>query len=202
MTPHPVVVAITGASGVIYGQRLVEVLLQLNVPLHVTISESAVHVIEHELGLSVDVNAFELSQLLPGRERCPDGVRYHHVRDLLAPIASGSFRTAAMVICPCSGSTMSAIATARSGNLIQRAADVHLKERRRLIVVPRETPLSLAQIENWMAVTRSGGIVLPAAPGFYHGAQHVGQLVDFIVARILDLIGVEHQLMARWGELP
>lgn len=193
------VVAITGASGAIYGQRLVEVLLQQGAAVHLTISESGRHVLRHELSLAVDLESFDLRQLLPHGVPDRGTWSYFHYQDMLAPIASGSFRTAAMVVCPCSGSTMSAIATARGDNLIHRAADVHLKERRRLIVVPRETPLSLAQIDNWRTVTLNGGVVVPAAPGFYHGAERVGQLVDFVVARILDLVGVEHLLMRRWG---
>ncbi|HMP78777.1 MAG TPA: UbiX family flavin prenyltransferase [Pirellulaceae bacterium] len=199
MTP-PVIVAITGASGAIYGQRLVEILLTLRVPVHLSISESARHVFQHELGLDLRLEDFAIEQLLPRWETPSAALHYSHFRDMLAPMASGSFQTSGMVVCPCSGSTMSGIATAASGNLIQRAADVHLKERRRLIVVPRETPLSLTQLKNWLAVTRAGGIVLPASPGFYHGADRVSQLVDFIVARILDLMGIPHQLTRRWGE--
>ncbi len=127
-------------------------------------------------------------------------VIYHHYENLLAPMASGSALTDGMVICPCSGGTLSAIATAASGNLIQRAADVHLKERRKLILVPRETPLSIIQLENMRRVADAGAIVLPAMPGFYHGATSIAELIDFVVARICDQLGVEHQLMRRWGE--
>jgi 4-hydroxy-3-polyprenylbenzoate decarboxylase len=107
-----------------------------------------------------------------------------------------------MVICPCSGTTLSAIAAGAAGNLIQRAAEVHLKERRKLILVPRETPLSLAHIDNMRRVTEAGAIVLPASPGWYHGVKRLEDLVDFVVARICDQLGVEHNLMKRWGTEP
>ena len=115
-------------------------------------------------------------------------------------MASGSALTDGMVVCPCSGGTLSAIATAASGNLIQRAADVHLKERRKLILVPRETPLSIIQLENMRRVSEAGAVVLPAMPGFYHGAASIAELIDFVVARICDQLGVEHDLMRRWGQ--
>lgn len=126
-------------------------------------------------------------------------VHYHHFQDYMASIASGSFLTAGMVICPCSGSTLSAVVHAAGGNLIQRAAEVHLKERRKLILVPRETPLSLPQLTNMKLAAEAGAVVLPASPGWYHGAQSLQDLVDFVVARILDQLGVEHRLMKRWG---
>jgi 4-hydroxy-3-polyprenylbenzoate decarboxylase len=125
---------------------------------------------------------------------------YYHHQDFMAPMASGSFLTAGMVICPCSGTTLSAVAAGSSNNLIHRAAEVHLKERRKLILVPRETPLSLAHIDNMRRVTEAGGIILPASPGFYHGARTIDDLVDFVVARICDQIGVEHSLTKRWGQ--
>ena len=118
----------------------------------------------------------------------------------MAPIASGSFLTAGMVVCPCSGSTLGAISHAMGENLIHRAAEVHLKERRKLILVPRETPLSLVQLDNMRRVTEAGAVVLPASPGFYHGVRGVGDLVNFVVARICDQLGVRHTLMRRWGE--
>jgi 4-hydroxy-3-polyprenylbenzoate decarboxylase len=117
----------------------------------------------------------------------------------MSAIASGSFRTRGMVICPCSGSTLAGIAMSASGNLVQRAAEVHLKERRPLILVPRETPLSLIQLENMHKVSQAGAVILPAAPGFYHGAQTIADLVDFIVARILDQLAIPNRLIRRWG---
>ena len=124
-----------------------------------------------------------------------------HYKNLMAPIASGSFLTSAMVICPCSGSTLAAVAHSMGENLIHRAAEVHLKERRKLVVVPRETPLSLPQLKNMQAIHEAGAVVLPASPGFYHGATSMADLVDFVVARICDQLGVAHTLMRRWGEV-
>ena len=204
MSDHPIVLAITGASGVIYGRRLLEMLLHSNIEVHLTISESGQKVMQHELQSKVDIENFQLDQLLDPaviEERCIDAslVHYHHYKDFMTPIASGSFQTRAMIVCPCSGSTLSGIATAASGNLIQRAADVHLKERRPLVLVPREAPLSLIQIENMRTVTLAGATIIPASPGFYHGYKTVEDLVDFIVARILDNIGIDMDLMRRWG---
>ena len=117
----------------------------------------------------------------------------------MAPPASGSFLTGGMVVCPCSGSTLSGIAHGSSTNLIQRAADVHLKERRKLILVPRETPLSLIHLDNMRKAAEAGAVILPAMPGWYHGVKSVQDLVDFVVARILDQLGISHKLMQRWG---
>jgi len=172
--------------------------LQSNVDVHLTISDSGRVVIKHELGLDFDLNDFSLDQLIPGADETAS-VTYHHYKDFMTPIASGSFVTRGMVVCPCSGGTMSGIATAASRNLIQRAADVHLKERRPLVLVPREAPLSLIQIDNMRTTCAAGATILPASPGFYHGTEAVEDLVDFIVARILDHLDIEHQLIRRWG---
>jgi 4-hydroxy-3-polyprenylbenzoate decarboxylase len=125
---------------------------------------------------------------------------YHHYQDFSAGIASGSFLTSGMVVCPCSMGTLASIANGMSTNLIHRAADVHLKERRKLILVPRETPLGSIQLENMKRLADVGAIILPAMPGFYHGATTIQDLVDFVVGRICDQLGVEHQLLRRWGE--
>ena len=194
----PIVVAITGASGVIYGRRLLEVLLATDLDVHLTISDSGRLVIQHELQHRFELDSFELKQLLPDYKGSRQVV-YHHYKDFMTPIASGSFKTRAMIVCPCSGSTLSGIANAASQNLIQRAADVHLKERRPLILVPRETPLSLIQIDNLRTVCAAGATILPASPGFYHGYETVDELVDFVVARILDHLDIENDLMKRWG---
>ena len=184
----PLVVGITGASGAPYAVRLLEVLLESGREVHLAISPSGQAVIGEELGRQIDLDRFDLAALL-GRPAPTTGtLLYHHHKNLMAPIASGSFLTAAMVICPCSGSTLSAIAHSMGENLIHRAAEVHLKERRKLVVVPRETPLSLPQLKNMQAVHEAGGVVLPAAPGFYHGAATVADLV------------VANALIRRWGE--
>jgi flavin prenyltransferase len=127
---------------------------------------------------------------------------YHHYKDFMTPIASGSHRTSGMVVCPCSGGTLSSIVTGASGNLIERAAEVHLKERRKLILVPRETPISLGYVRNMELATAAGAVVLPAMPGWYHGVTGLLDLIDFIVARILDQLEIDHHLMRRWGEEP
>lgn len=195
----PLVVAITGASGAPYGVRLLEVLLAAGREVHLAISPSGQAVILEELGRRVDIDRFELATLLGDPAPATGRVHYHHYKNLMAPIASGSFLTAGMVICPCSGSTLAAVAHAMGENLIHRAAEVHLKERRKLVVVPRETPLSLPQLKNMQAIHEAGAVVLPAAPGFYARAETVADLVDFVVARVCDQLGVSNTLIPRWG---
>ena len=196
----PLVVGITGASGAPYAVRLLEVLLEAGREVHLSISPSGQAVIATELGRTIDLDRFDIGVLLGHAPATSGTLIYHHHKNLMAPIASGSFLTAAMVICPCSGSTLSAVAHSMGENLIHRAAEVHLKERRKLVVVPRETPLSLPQLKNMQAIHEAGAVVLPAAPGFYHGAASVGDLVDFVVARVCDQLGVGNSLIRRWGE--
>jgi 4-hydroxy-3-polyprenylbenzoate decarboxylase len=197
--PHPICIGVTGASGAVYAVRLLEVLRASGRDVHLAISTSGRDVIRQELGLTVDLDRFKLEQLLPAAADVSGKIEYFLHQDFMAPMASGSFLTGGMVICPCSGTTLSAIAAGAASNLIQRAAEVHLKERRKLIVVPRETPLSLAHIDNMRRVTEAGAVVLPASPGWYHGVRNVSDLVDFVVARICDQLAVEHSLMKRWG---
>lgn len=197
----PLVLAITGASGAVYSQRLLEVLLASGREIHLTISPSGAAVIQQELGRTIDVSRFEVRSLL-GQEHATMTaglVHYHHYQDFMSPLASGSFLTSGMVVCPCSGSTLSGIAYGASNNLVHRAADVHLKERRKLILVPRETPLSIIQLDNMRRAAEAGAVILPAMPGWYHGVKSVQDLIDFVVARILDQLGVPHELMRRWG---
>jgi flavin prenyltransferase len=226
MKKLPVVLAITGASGVIYALRLLDQLLRSAGPVHLTISPSGRTVLQQELAITVELEQFRADRLVASRpsgsaaetdmqrlvrevqaslqdalQSGPrDGLRYYHYQDFLAPIASGSFLTGGMVVCPCSGSTLSAVVHGAGNNLIQRAADVHLKERRRLILVPRETPLSVVQLDNMQRACAAGAVVLPAMPGWYHGVASLGDLVDFVVARILDQLGVAHTLLRRWGD--
>ncbi len=197
MSPElPLVLAMTGASGAPYAVRLLQVLCRAGQTVHLTISTSGAQVLKEEVSLAVALDRFDpgvFGDLGPGR------LIYHHQSDFNAGIASGSFRTAGMVVSPCSMSTLASIAHGITANLVTRAADVHLKERRKLILVPRETPLSLVHLENMAAVTRAGAIVLPAMPGWYHQPKSLGDLVDFVVARICDQLGVEVELMDRWG---
>lgn len=202
----PLILAITGASGAVYATRLLDVLIRGGQTVHVTISPSGAAVLQQELGLEVNLETFRPAMLLPATAD-PEDIRlyanqmqYFHYQNFFAPMASGSFLSAGMVICPCSGGTLSGIAHGTSSNLIQRAADVQLKERRKLIVVPRETPLSTIHLDNMKRIAEAGGIVLPAMPGWYHGVQSLQDLIDFVVARILDQLGIEHTLMKRWGE--
>lgn len=191
------VLAITGASGSVYAVRLLNVLIRSGRTVHLTLSPGAVQVLREELGLEVDLGAFDPAPL---GVRGPGRLVYHHHGDFSAGIASGSFQTGGMVIAPCSMSTLSSIAAGITTNLITRAADVHLKERRRLILVPRETPLSLIHLENMVRVTQAGAVVLPAMPGWYHRPHRLEDLVDFVVARICDQLGIANALAARWGD--
>jgi len=198
------VVAFTGASGAPYGLRLVEVLLRAGRTVHLTISPAAVEVFDCEIGrpLRLAEGEFDPLALLGSAAEGLElsRLKYHHFRNFGAGIASGSFLTGGMVVCPCSMGTLAAIAHGVSENLIHRAADVHLKERRKLVLVPRETPLGLIQLRNMAAVAEAGAVVLPAMPAFYTRPQTVADMVDFVVGRICDQLGVEHNLLQRWGE--
>lgn len=199
MAAEDLVVALTGASGAVYGVRLLEVLLRARRQVHLTLSPAASQVIEQELGLKVDLTRFSAAALL-GTNVDTTGLHYHDYRDFRAGIASGSFRTAGMAVCPCSMGTVGAIAHGLSQNLIHRAADVHLKERRRLVLVPRETPFNLVQLRNLTICCEAGAIVLPAMPAFYTMPKTLSDAVDFVVGRVCDVLGVEHRLLPRWGE--
>lgn len=224
-----IVLAITGASGAVYCVRLLEVLLASGRDVDLVISPSGKTVLEHELGLKVDLKRFSVETLVPDQSQLasdsrlhmirtvagvstgqsnvlsfvgkePGTVRYHFYQNFMSPIASGSHVTEGMVVCPCSGSTLSAIASGASNNLIQRAAEVHLKEQRKLVLVPRETPLSLVHIENLRRCAEAGAVLLPAMPGFYHEPKSIQDLVDFVVARICDQLNIPNNLVTRWGE--
>src|SRR5438067_7033938 len=202
MAADDLVVAMTGASGAPYGVRLLEVLLQAGRVVHLTMSPAATEVLQQEMDRRVRLDDFALADLLGETAALakPDQVQYHHFRDFRAGIASGSFLTAGMVVCPCSMGTAAAIAHGLSQNLIHRAADVHLKERRKLILVPRETPLGVVQLRNLTLCAEAGAVVLPAMPAVYTRPKGLQDAVDFIVGRICDQLGVEHQLLNRWGE--
>lgn len=188
----PWVVAITGASGGPYGVRLLDVLARARVPVQLVISSHGWRLLETETGISSEE---ELRGATGGDW---SGITLYDNNDRGAAPASGSAQSAGMVVCPCSMGTVSAIAQGSSRSLIERAADVALKERRPLIVVPRETPLSLVHLRNLTALTEAGATVIPAAPGFYHRPKRVDDLVDFVVQRVVDHMGVEASLVPRW----
>lgn len=194
-------VALTGASGAGYGLRLLECLLEAGETVHCMVSDAARAVMAIEEGVDLPSGSAELSAALRDRFATRGGqLRVFGREEWTAPVASGSNAPRALVICPCSMGTLSAIACGASNNLIERAADVALKERRQLVLVPRETPLSAIHLENMLKLSRLGATILPASPGFYHRPDSVAQLVDFVVARILDTLDVPQTLMARWGE--
>lgn len=192
---RPIVVAITGASGAPYAVRLLEALVAARRPVSLIVSDHGLRLLQTETTLtSVDDLRMQV-----GRAAWDSAVRVYDDRDRGAGPASGSARSAGMVICPCSMGTISAIAAGSSRSLVERAADVTLKERRRLIVVPRETPYSAIHLENMLTLTRAGAVVLPASPGFYHRPAGIDDLVNFVVARVLDHLDIEHDLVPRWG---
>jgi len=195
-----VTLAITGASGVQYGLRLLECLIQAERQVFLMISKAAHIVIATETSFKLPAQAAQLEQALSGQYQTKEGqLRVFGKEDWMAPVASGSGAPSQMVVCPCSTGALSAIACGASNNLIERAADVALKERRQLILVPRETPYSEIHLEHMLKLTRMGAVILPASPGFYHQPQTIDEIVDFIVARILDQLGIEQTLMERWG---
>lgn len=218
-----IVLGVTGASGAVYSLRLLRVLLKAGATVHLVASASGRAVLLQETGLAMDASTFRVEQWLAPLDSWPvsdelrqslsaafpesadelnplaERIVFHHEADFLTPVASGSFLTDGMVICPCSGSTLSGIAHAASQNLIQRAAEVHLKERRKLVLVPRETPVSTLQLENLLRVSQAGAVVLPAMPGWYHEPRSLADLVDFVVGRICDQLGIGVELIKRWG---
>lgn len=201
MAMHDLVLGITGASGAPYAIRLLETLIRAQRTVHVTMSPAAVQVFQAELNLVINIKNPQLSDYLSAELEAPAQrlLIYHHYQDFSAGIASGSFLTGGMIVCPCSMGTVSAIAHGTSQNLIHRAADVHLKERRKLILVPRETPLGLVQLRNLTLCAEAGAVVLPAMPAYYTKPESVQDMVDFVVGRICDQVGVEHHLLKRWG---
>lgn len=197
----PVTVALTGASGAQYGLRLIDVLVEAEHEVWVMISKAAHMVIATETEVSLPAQPARLVEALSQRSGAKPGqIRCFGREDWMAPVASGSGAPSAMVVCPCSTGTLSAVATGASNNLIERAADVAIKERRTLVLVPRESPFSPIHLEHMLELSRLGVVILPAAPGFYHQPQCIEDLVDFIVARILNQLGITHCLMPRWGE--
>ncbi len=198
-----VTVAITGASGAQYALRLVECLLAAGCEVSLLISKAGEIVIREETGLALPGEEWGIvaqQQFLQNHFWIGDGqLKLYGREDWFSHVASGSAAPTEMVICPASGGTVSAIAHGASNNLIERAADVILKENRKLIIVPRETPLSAIHLENLLKLSKLGVVILPAAPGFYHQPQSINDLIDFIVGRILDQLDVPQSIMPRWG---
>lgn len=194
----PVVVAITGASGAPYAARLLRALVELEVPTWLIVSSHG----ERLLRTETDTPTVAALRDRLGAGFWDAAVTQFDDADRGAKPASGSARTAGMVICPCSMGTLAAVAAGTSRSLVERAADVTLKERRRLILVPRETPYSIVHLENMLRVSRAGAVVLPASPGYYHRPRSLDDLADFVVARILDQLGIEHGIGRRWGDAP
>lgn len=201
-----ITLAITGASGAQYGLRLLECLLAQHCQVYLLLSRAAEVVIATETTLQLPVSgepdSLQKQQTFLSERygAKPNQLTLFSREDWFSPVASGSSSPASMVICPASGGTLSSIASGASNNLIERAADVALKERRQLIVVPRETPYSQVHLENMLKLTQMGVVVLPASPGFYVNPTSIEDLIDFIVARILDQLGLSQTLMPRWGE--
>lgn len=181
------IIAITGASGAVYGQRLLEKLQEKNVETHLIISKAAEKVIKHELEMTKE-----------DIEKLAD--HSYDMDDWNSPSVSGSFKTDGMIIIPCSMKTLAGIACGYSDNLVLRAADVTLKEKRRLILVPRETPLNVVHLRNMLALAEQGVAIVPAMPAYYHKPKDIDGVVDFVVGRVLDLLDLEHALYKRWRE--
>ncbi len=180
-----IIIGITGASGVIYGIRLLEILNKLKIETHLILTNSATKVLKHE----TNYKEKEIISLV---------THHYDENNIAASLASGSFKTDSMVIIPCSAKTLAGIATGYSTNLVLRAAEVCIKERRKLVLVPREAPVSSIQLKNMLNVTNAGVIVLPASPGFYHKPKKINDLVDHVVGKVLDSLDIEHELFKRW----
>jgi 4-hydroxy-3-polyprenylbenzoate decarboxylase len=195
-----VTLAMTGASGAQYGLRLLDCLLAADRQVYLILSKAAQVVIGLETDLALPSRTPDIERYLAERYRAPPGrLRVLGREEWTAPVASGSGAPRAMAVCPCTAATLGALAAGTGHELIERAADVVLKERGRLVLVLRETPLSDIHLENMLRLSRAGAVILPASPGFYHRPQRVDDLVDFVVARVLDQLGVEHALLPRWG---
>jgi 4-hydroxy-3-polyprenylbenzoate decarboxylase len=198
---RPIALAITGASGAQYALRLLQCLIEADEAVWLMVSEPGQIVVGMETDLKLPGRSAEIQRLLGERYGArPEQLRVFGQKEWTAPLASGSSAPRALVVCPCTMGTLAGIAAGLSDNLILRAADVVLKEGRRLILVPRETPFSAIHLENMLKLARLGAVVLPPNPGFYHRPQSLDDIVDFVVARILDQLGIPHALARRWGE--
>lgn len=200
--PKTICLALTGASGMPYGLRLLECLLESGCKVQLLYSQASQVVARQELEFDLPSRPSDAKASLLARlpAATAENLAVYGREEWFAPVASGSNPPDAMVVCPCSMGTLAAIAQGLADNLIERAADVVMKEGRKLVLVPRETPFSAIHLENMLRLSRAGVVILPPSPGFYHRPQSVGDIVDFVVARVLDQIGVPHTLMQRWGE--
>ncbi|MCS6946808.1 MAG: UbiX family flavin prenyltransferase [Steroidobacteraceae bacterium] len=200
---EPITLAMTGASGAQYGLRLLECLLQADRAVYLLFTKAAQVVIGSETDVALPGRAAEQARYLASRYGARDGqLRVFGAEEWSAPVASGSGAPRAMVVCPCSMGTLASIANGASDNLLERAADVVIKERGNLILVPRETPFSAIHLENMLKLARLGVSILPANPGFYHRPKRIEELIDFVVARVLDQLGIDTALLRRWGREP
>lgn len=196
-----IALALTGASGAPYSQRLLEVLFEQGITVHLMISAAARIVFSDELDWKLPARTSDTHKYLVSLFNCdPDLLKVYGEQQWSSPLASGSHKVSTMIVCPCTMGTLSSIAVGSSDNLINRAADVMLKENRKLIIVPREAPFSVIHLENMLKLARLGVCVLPPNPGFYFKPTQLSEIVDFVVARILDQAGIDHQLQPRWGE--
>lgn len=198
-----IILALTGASGAPYALRLLQLLLKSGIRVDLIFSKAAQMVLAMETDLDIPARPSEVASLFQHQYGVsPDQLRVYGREDWMAPAASGSHTARAMVICPCTMGTLGSIAMGISDNLIERAADVMIKERRQLILVPREAPFSAIHLESMLKLSRLGVTIMPANPGFYYKPKTIADLVDFVVARLLDQLAVEHNLLPRWGEDP
>ena len=195
-----IVVGITGASGSIYGLRLIEELLRAEIAVTVLLTNAGRQVLKYETGLNIAEDPQVALQQFSQYFNSPNSLQYCAINDFFVPVASGSSAPDAVVVCPCSMGTVGRIAAGLSDNLLERVADVALKEDKKLLLVPRETPFNQIHLENLLHLSKAGAKILPAMPGFYHQPETVADLVDFLVGKVLDNLGVEHQLFKRWGE--
>lgn len=195
-----IVVGITGASGSIYGLRLVEELLHAGKQVAVVLTSAGRQVLGYETGLQLETDIHDSVRRLRDYFQVEEQLQQYALDDFFAPIASGSSAPDAVVICPCSMGTVGRIAAGLSDNLLERVADVALKEHKKLLLVPRETPFNQLHLENLLRLSQAGVQILPAMPGFYHKPQSVEELIDFVVGKTLDSLDIDHQLFQRWGD--
>jgi flavin prenyltransferase len=186
------IVGITGASGSIYGVRLIEELLKHSCEVHIIITHSGKQVLNYETGYTIELLKEHL-------ENYSGNFIFHHIDNMFAATASGSFKTDGMIIIPCSMSTVGEIANGMSKNLLGRSADVILKEKRKLIIVPRETPLNTIHLKNMLGLSEAGAVILPAMPGFYHKPKTIEDIIDFVVGKVMDSLEIENNLFEKWG---